>query len=103
MHVRVVYFEGCPNAQPAEAFVLKVADELGVKVTTELVRVSSAEEARQERMHGSPTIQFEGLDVDPAQRSSDAYSFGCRVFGGADGLPPREMLATALQEGSSSP
>lgn len=98
MHVRVVYFEGCPNAKPAVELVREVADEIGMTVTTELVCISSADEAHRERMHGSPTIQVNGLDVDPAQRSSEAYSFGCRVFRGGNGLPPRAMLAAALQE-----
>lgn len=103
MHVRVVYFEGCPNAEPAVELVREVADEIGVTVTSELVCVASADEAQRERMHGSPTIQVNGLDVDPAQRSSEVYSFGCRVFLGGNGLPPREMLAAALQEAGNAP
>ena len=102
MHVRVVYFEGCPNAKPAVELVREVADEIGVTITTELVRVSSVDEAQRERMHGSPTIQINGLDVDQAQRSNKACSFGCRVFGVANGLPPREMLVAALREGEDA-
>lgn len=98
MHVRVVYFEGCPNAQPAEELVHEIAHDIVIPVTAELVRVSNGDETRRERMHGSPTVQVNGLDVSPALRSSEAYSFGCRVFGGAHGLPPREMLVAALQE-----
>jgi len=103
MHVRVVYFDECPNAEPAAQLAREVADDIGITITTEFVRVTSPDEAQRERMHGSPTIQINGLDVDPAQRSSDAYSFGCRVFAGTNGLPPREMLAAALREGSESP
>lgn len=103
MRVRVVYFDGCPNAAPAEAFVQEVANEIGIEVTMELVRVTSADEAQREHMHGSPTVLINGLDVDPAQRSNKTYSFGCRVFGGANGLPPREMVVAALRDAEEAP
>lgn len=98
MRVRIVYFEGCPNAVPAEAFVRAIAEEIGAPITTEMVPVTSPQGAHRERMHGSPTIQINGIDVDPVQRSNEAFSFGCRVFGGAHGLPPRDMIVAALRE-----
>tara|TARA_E500000318_G_scaffold85651_4_gene81901 strand:+ start:91795 stop:92106 length:312 start_codon:yes stop_codon:yes gene_type:complete len=98
MNVRIVYFEGCPNAEPAESLVREVAADLGIQANTERVEVSTPEDAVREQMYGSPTIQIEGVDVDPEKRSGEDYSFGCRVFNGAHGLPPREMLINALKE-----
>jgi len=97
MQVRIVYFQGCPNHEPATALVQAVADEIGVPIELSEIRVESERDAKRERMLGSPTIQLDGTDIDPAARGRDDYAMSCRVFGGADGLPPREMIAAALR------
>lgn len=96
MQVRVVYFEGCPNHKPAVDLVRSVADEVGVPIEIESVLVETPEQARVERMLGSPTIQVDGVDIDPTARSRDDFAFSCRVFDGHAGLPPRAMIAAAL-------
>lgn len=97
MQVRVVYFEGCPNLEPSVALVQAVADEIGVPIDMSEIRIESEEDARRERMLGSPTIQVDGFDIDPAARSRADFAMSCRVYGGPGGLPPREMIAAALQ------
>lgn len=79
------------------ALVQAVADEIGVPIEMSEIRIESEDDARRERMLGSPTIQVDGLDIDPAARSRADFAMSCRVFGGAGGLPPREMIAAALQ------
>jgi len=95
--VRIVYFEGCPHAQPAAELVRGVAAELAVQVSVKMVRVRSAEEAHRKRMLGSPTLQVNGVDVEePPARGRRDYALGCRVFDGGHGIPLREMVARAL-------
>jgi len=103
MQVRVVYFRGCPNHEPAMALIREIANEIGVPIELREVGVESTEDAQRERMLGSPTIQVNGLDIDPSARSRDDFAMSCRVFGGSEGLPPREMILAALKGGAPEP
>jgi hypothetical protein len=96
MKVRVVYFEGCPNHEPTVALIREVAAKVGAVVEVEEVKVETDEDARRERLLGSPTVQVSGLDIDPASRERTDFSFSCRVYAGENGLPGREMIAAAL-------
>ncbi len=96
MQVRIVYFDGCPNHEPAVVLVREVAQELNVPIQLSAVRVESPEDAVRERMLGSPTIQVDGADIEPAARDRDDYAMSCRIYHGELGLPPREMIAAAL-------
>jgi hypothetical protein len=96
MEVRVVYFEGCPNHEPVVALIREVAEQSGVPVEIEEVKVETDEDAQRERLLGSPTVQVDGLDIDPTARERTDFSFSCRVYAGENGLPGREMIAAAL-------
>lgn len=98
MEVRVLYFEGCPHAQPAIDLVSRVANEIGVCVDFELVKVAGAAQAESHRFLGSPTIQVNGIDIDPTARARSDFAFSCRIYGDS-GTPPREMVEAALKEG----
>lgn len=96
MKVRVVYFEGCPNLEPAVSLIREVAEGVSIPVEIHKIRVETPEEATHERMLGSPTIQIDGLDIDPSARDRSDFAFSCRVFDGQRGLPSRKMVAAAL-------
>ncbi len=97
MRVQVLYFAGCPNHEPAVDLVRRVTAELGVVVEVEEVEVSSGDDVAALRFLGSPTIQVDGLDVEPAARARTDYGFSCRMYDGR-GLPSREALAQSLAE-----
>lgn len=97
MQVRVIYFEGCPNHEPVMAMVREVASETGTPIELCEVKVASDADARRERMLGSPTVQVDGVDIDPGAQGRDDFAMSCRVFDGPAGLPPREMIAAALE------
>src|SRR5712691_1946396 len=61
--VEILYFDGCPNHEPALALVQRVSDELGVKPEIRLVNVPDPETAQRVRFLGSPTIRVDGRDV----------------------------------------
>jgi len=96
MRARVVYFEGCPNAEPAERLVRNVAADVGVEIEVARVEVFTPEDTVRERMLGSPTIQIDGVDVEPAARDRRDYAMSCRVYAGGEGLPPRAMVRAAI-------
>ena len=70
IQVRVLYTDGCPNASPVIDLIENVANHIGISVVVDRVQVTSQEEAVKLRCIGSPTIQINGLDIDPLARGS---------------------------------
>jgi len=48
------------------------------------------------RFLGSPTVQAEGVDIEPAARERADFAMSCRVYSTPDGLPSEDMLLTAM-------
>ncbi len=96
MKINVLYFEGCPNHRPAVELVEAVAAELNTTAEISEVPVEDAAAAERLRFFGSPSIQIDGVDIDPAKKGRSDYAFSCRVYGPA-GLPPRQMLIDAIE------
>ncbi len=99
MRIQVLYFEGCPNYEPAVSLFQRTADELGVDADIEMVYIDSTERADANRFLGSPTIQVEGVDIDPAARNRDDFGLCCRLYG-SSGVPSRDMVVNALKGGN---
>jgi len=93
--IEILYFEGCPNYEPTLELVHRVVSELGIEASIASVEVNDADEARQLRFFGSPTVQVGGVDADPTVRSRTDYAYGCRMYGNT-GTPPRDMIEAAL-------
>ena len=76
IQVRILHTPGCPNFSPTIDLIEKVGKELGVKVDIQSFLVSSQEQAVEHRCLGSPTIQINGLDIEPAARGSMNFGLG---------------------------
>lgn len=74
MVVRILHLAGCKATPPTISIIEKVASELGLNITIEEIAISSQEEAIRLRHIGSPTVQVNGVDIDPSAR--DAAQFG---------------------------
>lgn len=48
------------------------------------------------RFLGSPTVQVDGLDIEPSARSRTDFAVGCRVYGPSGDVPPRDLVLAAL-------
>ena len=97
MRVDILYFNGCPNQLPTKELVRDVVQSLGLDATIREVEVRDAEEAARLKFFGSPTVQVNGQDVDPAVRGRADYSFSCRIYG-RSGSPPRALVEEALRK-----
>ena len=97
MRIEILYFDGCPNHLPTTELVRDVVQSLGIDATIREVEVRDAEEAVRLRFLGSPTVQVDGEDVDPAVRSRADYSFSCRMYG-RSASPPRALVEEALRK-----
>jgi hypothetical protein len=95
VQVRVLYFKGCPNHPSTVERVRSIADRLGVELNLNEIEVTPDDDPGRFGFRGSPTVQINGLDIDPSQRDQDNCGFGCRTYGGA-GVPGEAMIETAL-------
>lgn len=73
--VRVLYTEGCAVTPPTLDLINDVAQKVDVPVRFQRILVQSPEQARELKFLGSPTVQVDGLDIDPAARSNFDYGF----------------------------
>jgi hypothetical protein len=88
VRIRVLYFEGCPNQVETLELVRRVALEQGITAAVEAIEVRSPEEATRLRFLGSPSVQIDGVDVDPAARQRSEFAMVCRLYGASGDLPP---------------
>ena len=98
--IEILYFEGCPNHEPATALAREVVRDLGLAAEIREVEVKEPEDAAKLRFLGSPSIRIDGADVEPSARSRTNFGFACRTYDG-EGLPRREMLVAALKDDNS--
>jgi hypothetical protein len=99
--VEILYFEGCPNHEPARTLVEQVATQLGVRPRVEPVLVPDAEAATSLRFLGSPTVRVDGRDVEPGAEERREFGLSCRVYRGESGLsgePEERWIRDALVE-----
>jgi hypothetical protein len=60
----------CPSTPPTMRLVEEVARALDIPIALEPVLVETSEQAQQLKFLGSPTVQVEGLDIEPEARTS---------------------------------
>ena len=97
--VEILYFDGCPNHEPALALVERVDRELGTDAEVRLVQVVDQRTAQRLRFLGSPTIRVDGIDIDPQTEQRTDYALSCRVFTtehGRAGQPDERWIRDAL-------
>ena len=98
--VEILYFDGCPNHEPARALVERVAAELGLHAKIELIEVADADSASRLRFLGSPTVRVDGRDVEPDADVRSDFVLSCRVYRtdrGFAGQPDEAWVRDALE------
>ena len=75
IEIRILSTEGCANTPPTISRIEEIAKELAVPIRIENVLITTEEEASRNRFFGSPTVQINGVDLDPEKRESTAYGF----------------------------
>lgn len=97
MKIDVLYFEGCPNHQPALDLVRTVVNDLGLRAELNEVEVKSPDDVDRFGFLGSPTIRVNGQDIEPSRRRDRNFAMSCRRYGDG-GVPLRDLLERALSE-----
>jgi hypothetical protein len=102
--IEILYFDGCPNHEAAQALVERVVAEVELDTTPNLVEVPDPETAAAMRFLGSPTVRVNGRDVEPGAGERTDYVLACRVYRGASGFsgqPDEKWVREALVEAMS--
>lgn len=100
MKIEILYFDGCPNHEPAERAIRDVLAEIGIEAEIKHVNVPDAATAQRVKFPGSPTIRVNGEDVTPPE-DDDQYSLSCRVYqtsSGFAGVPDLEAIRQKIRE-----
>ncbi len=99
--LEILYFEGCPNLEGAQAMVERVAANLRVETEIELVEVADPETALRLQFLGSPTVRVNGRDVEPGADERRDFALSCRTYRTGDGFsgqPAEVWIREALAE-----
>ena len=99
--VEILYFEGCPNHEPARALVERLARELRIEPEIRLVEVADPAAASALRFLGSPTVRIDGVDVEPGSEARRDFALSCRIYRSEHGVaeqPDESWVREAFAE-----
>jgi hypothetical protein len=99
--VEILYFDGCPNYEPARALVERLAMQLRIEPEIRLVEVADADAAVELRFLGSPTVRVNGVDVEPGAEERRDFALSCRIYRSECGVaerPEERWVREALNE-----
>lgn len=75
LDVQILYTEGCANTPQTVQRVSDVAQNMGMAVRINQILIASQKQADELHFLGSPTVQINGQDTDPAARTATAFGF----------------------------
>lgn len=71
--VTVLYTEGCPHTNPALEMINSTAINSNIFINLRTILINTQKQAEEHRFLGSPTIQVNGLDIEPAAREAKYF------------------------------
>jgi len=74
--VEILHGPDCPHLRETRARLETVAGEEGVAISVRETLIETVERARQLRFPGSPTVRFEGSDVEPGAEALELFGLG---------------------------
>ena len=101
MKIEILHFDGCPNHGPTVERVKDALQQEGQVADVIEVNVRDDATARWLGFLGSPTVRIDGLDIEPAVRSTKHFGLMCRTYtdgGNQVGIPPLGLIRAALRE-----
>ena len=71
--VRVLSILNCQATPPTISLIKTTAEETGLIIELDHIVVNTQEEAIEHRLIGSPTVQINGLDIEPPMRGATHF------------------------------
>ncbi|RKZ06332.1 hypothetical protein DRQ32_11295 [bacterium] len=97
MQIDVLYFDGCPNHEPALEQVRDTIATAAIDAVLNEIEIKNLEDVERLAFLGSPTIRINGIDIEPERRDDTNYAMSCRRYGDS-GVPSRDLLLRAFSE-----
>jgi hypothetical protein len=105
MKIEFLYWEDCPSHAEALARLRDVLRDEGIPDPIEIIRIDSQQDAERHRFAGSPTIRFNGADLQPDGVQGSAR-LTCRTYRTESGrlspLPTVTMIRQAVRTARQS-
>jgi hypothetical protein len=101
MKIELLWFEGCPNHEAAEALLRTTMTEMGLDAAIHRIEVPDEATGIVVGFPGSPTIRIDGEDIEPGFQACDDCTPRCRVYAtneGLRGVPEAAWLRAALEK-----
>lgn len=73
MEILIISLENCSSAIQTVELVNDILEEMSLKVTPKLISIKTLDEAISYRHIGGPTVQINGLDIEPEARKIEQY------------------------------
>jgi hypothetical protein len=90
--IELIYFEGCPNAEPARENLRQAISALDLPGEWQEWEQGDPQVPEYVKQHGSPTILVNGRDVTGAEAGVGGAA--CRT----DGVPSTDTIRAAIEE-----
>jgi len=74
INIKILSIDGCKATPPTIELVKSIAAEMNGDLNLTHVVINTPEQAQKERFLGSPTVQINGIDIEPNAR--DIQFFG---------------------------
>ena len=100
MHIRVISLANWSAAPKVIGMIKKLTARLKIDADPERIIVKTIEEAVKYRHIGGPTVQINGLDIDPEARDIKQYGMAWRKYG-VSSIPSEILIETAIIEANS--
>lgn len=99
--VKLLYVAGCHAYHEAIDELANTLVEADYTPQFEVIMVRTNEQAEANKFFGSPTVQINGVDVDPrAEKVKEYKASSCRPYrweGESYSYPPKGMILAALR------
>jgi len=73
VNVKVLSIKGCQATPPTIELVESVAIEMNINIHLNVTIVETPEQAQKNHFIGSPTVQINGIDIEPALRKIELF------------------------------
>jgi hypothetical protein len=82
----ILYFEGCPNHEPARMLLERLARQLRIEPEIRLVEVADPDAAVEQHFLGAPTVRVDGVDIEPGAQKRRKFALSFRIYRSASGV-----------------
>jgi hypothetical protein len=104
MKIEFMYSKSTGKSDKAEEAVRQAIEATDPTIEVFYTEVDGAEDARDKKFLGSPSIRVDGVDVEYGDREPDEYQYGTRYYNSPEGwkpFPHARMIANTILERQS--